>query len=300
MQEILSLLQRIREVTRNKESLEQLSISCEEINHFILTFRQQLEQLLYGEPKDSARNIHIFQRVLRSVRHLPLHEQLIALQRLFWDPFLIGGDSPYSNIETPVGIVFDVPINGKQINLPIAIEEPSNLASIQSSANLLNRANESIRITMPNEYGTAGQIIFSGHEIHEGEIDTEAIHNYLMALENSSYKKLVEGHGGKILKAEAKHYTHEESKFTSILIYINCGEAMGASKVTEYGEQLRDFFTSKYEIDPKNYLTAIVSNKSHEYCIAEASFQIPIELLKAKDIDGTELNGEEVAKKIVE
>ncbi|WP_164214308.1 hydroxymethylglutaryl-CoA reductase, degradative [Virgibacillus sp. YIM 98842] len=192
-----------------------------------------------------------------------------------------------STYPLPLGLGLNFLINGKEYAVPMAVEEPSIVASASHIAKIVRDAGGFK--TEATERVMIGQIQVVGCEDFQKAKETllrekEA----LLKAANAAYPSIVARGGGaedlevRILNEEAN------SAYSQMLIlhlYINTCDAMGANIINTMLESLAPMVEELTE--GKVYLR-ILSNYADK-CLARAKCVIPPELLKTGDFTGEEV-----------
>ena len=184
-----------------------------------------------------------------------------------------------SDFRVPMGMLKAIIIDAHQVNVPMAIEEPSVIAAANNGAKLLNSGG-GVVVDMPERTAMIGQIMFNG-----GNFDTldqfvrthqKELFDIAKQTKPSIYKR-----GGGLVAIKTRKISEDE---TSIDFKIDTKDAMGANIVNTILEAEVSLFA---EFD-KQILGAILTN------YATAQF-----VTVSGNVNFAALGGREVAEKIV-
>jgi hydroxymethylglutaryl-CoA reductase len=192
-----------------------------------------------------------------------------------------------STFPLPLGLGLNFVINGKEYVVPMAVEEPSIVASASHIAKIVRDAGGFQ--TEATERLMIGQIQVVGCD--DFQKAKEALLNEKEALleaANAAYPSIVARGGGaedlevRILNEET---TSAYGQMLILHLYINTCDAMGANIINTMLESLAP--TVEEITEGKVYLR-ILSNYADK-CLARAKCVIPPELLKTGDYTGEEV-----------
>lgn len=193
-------------------------------------------------------------------------------------------ENQISEIELPLGLVLDLPVNGKKYNVPLATEEPSVVAACNNGAKMVTTG--SGFTSHMNQKELRGQIVF--YEVEDPKCLKaliEAKKNEIFLITEKAYPSIVKRGGG--LKKIAVREFPEVTSFLSLDLIVDTKDAMGANIMNTILEVVAGQFS--FWTDEK-ILFSILSNYNQE-ALVTVSCEVPFESL-AKE------NGEEVAQKI--
>ncbi|GAB3796002.1 hydroxymethylglutaryl-CoA reductase, degradative [Virgibacillus kimchii] len=187
----------------------------------------------------------------------------------------------------PLGLGLNFLINGKEYAVPMAVEEPSIVASASHIAKIVRDAGGFK--TEATERMMIGQIQVVGCDDFQ-KAKENLLHKKEALLEaaNAAYPSIVARGGGakdlevRILNEEA---TSVYSQMLILHLYINTCDAMGANIINTMLESLAP--TVEELTEGKVYLR-ILSNYADK-CLARAKCVIPPELLETGDFSGEEV-----------
>lgn len=184
-----------------------------------------------------------------------------------------------SDFRVPMGMLKAIIIDAHQVNVPMAVEEPSVIAAANNGAKLLNSGG-GVVVDMPERTAMIGQIMFNG-----GDFDTldqfvrthqKELFEIAKQTKPSIYKR-----GGGLVAIKTRKISEDE---TSIDFKIDTKDAMGANIVNTILEAEVSLFA---EFD-KQILGAILTN----YATAQL-------VTVSGNVTFAALGGREVAEKIV-
>lgn len=156
-----------------------------------------------------------------------------------------------SDFRVPMGLLKDIVIDGRHVNVPMAIEEPSVIAAANNGAKMLNSGG-GIAVKMPEHTVMIGQILF-----HDVDFDTlnqfvnihqEALFKIAKHAKPSIYKR-----GGGLVAINVRPVANDD---ISVDFKIDTKDAMGANIVNTILEAEVTLFT---EFDT-HFLGAILTN----------------------------------------
>ncbi|MEC5425815.1 hydroxymethylglutaryl-CoA reductase, degradative [Virgibacillus sp. C22-A2] len=187
----------------------------------------------------------------------------------------------------PLGLGLNFLINGKEYVIPMAIEEPSVVASASYIAKIVRKAGGFT--TEATERVMIGQIQVVGcPDIHAAKDTLLKEKQLLIEDANAAYPSLV-ARGGGAEDLEVRILNEEtDSKYGQMLVlhlYVNTCDAMGANIINTMVESLAP--TVEELTKGKVYLR-ILSNYADK-CLARARCVIPPELLITGEYSGEEV-----------
>ncbi|MGY3743087.1 hydroxymethylglutaryl-CoA reductase, degradative [Leuconostoc inhae] len=156
-----------------------------------------------------------------------------------------------SDFRVPMGLLKDIVIDGRHVNVPMAIEEPSVIAAANNGAKMLNSGG-GIAVKMPERTVMIGQILF-----HNVDFDTlnqfvnihqETLFKIAKHAKPSIYKR-----GGGLVAINVRPVANDD---ISVDFKIDTKDAMGANIVNTILEAEVTLFT---EFDT-HFLGAILTN----------------------------------------
>ena len=186
----------------------------------------------------------------------------------------------------PLGVGLNFNINDKDYVIPMAVEEPSIIASASYIAKIVRDAGGFT--TEATDRIMIGQIQVVG--CPDFEKAKEAIYKekkMLIQAANDAYPSLV-ARGGGAEDLEVRILNEDHSKYTQMLVvhlYVNTCDAMGANIINTMAESLAPVV--EYLTDGKVYLR-ILSNYA-DRSLAKATCVIPPELLESEGFTGEEV-----------
>ena len=186
----------------------------------------------------------------------------------------------------PLGLGLNFLIDDKDYIIPMAVEEPSIVASASYIAKIVREAGGFK--TEATERIMIGQIQVVG--CPDFKKAKEAILNekeMLIQAANDAYPSLV-ARGGGAEDLDVRILNEDESKFSQMLVvhlYVNTCDAMGANIINTMAESLAPVV--EHLTDGKVYLR-ILSNYA-DRCLAKATCVIPPHLLESDGFTGEEV-----------
>ena len=189
---------------------------------------------------------------------------------------------------TPIGVATNFLVDGKDVIIPMANEEPSVIAGASLAAKLCRSTGGFT--TSCGENICTGQIIMV---IPEGE--TEALEKIklfdeeIIKVANSTMPAMIKRSGG-VIGSEYRIVESNSGKFLVIELHIKVVDAMGANCVNHACEVAKIFISEKMGYEP---LMGILTNLANKR-IVHAQAKWPSKLLKT-DV----FSGERVAERII-
>src|SRR5690625_4127575 len=186
----------------------------------------------------------------------------------------------------PLGVGLNFNINDKDYVVPMAVEEPSIIASASYIAKIVRDAGGFV--TEATERIMIGQIQVVG--CPDFEKAKEAIYHekdMLIQAANDAYPSLV-ARGGGAEDLEVRILNEDDSKYSQMLVvhlFVNTCDAMGANIINTMAESLAPVI--EHLTDGKVYLR-ILSNYA-DRCLAKATCVIPPHLLESDGFTGEEV-----------
>jgi len=186
----------------------------------------------------------------------------------------------------PLAVGLNFKVNDKDYIIPMAVEEPSIVASASYIAKIV-RETGGFK-TESTERIMIGQIQVVGCE--DFEAAKNAVYNekeMLMEAANNAYPSLVKRGGGAI-DLDVRMINEGTSKYSQMLIvhlYVNTCDAMGANIINTMAESLAPVV--EHVTKGKVYLR-ILSNYADQ-CLAKATCTIPPHLLESEGFTGEEV-----------
>ena len=186
----------------------------------------------------------------------------------------------------PLGLGLNFLIDGKDYVVPMAVEEPSIVASASYIAKIVREAGGFK--TEATERIMIGQIQVVGcPDFEQAKKDILAQKDMLIEAANDAYPSLVK-RGGGAEDLEVRIINEDGSKYTKMLIVhllVNTCDAMGANIINTMAESLAPVV--EHITKGKVYLR-ILSNFA-DRCLAKATCVIPPELLESEGFTGEEV-----------
>lgn len=202
-------------------------------------------------------------------------------------------ENQITTYELPLGVALNFFIDQKEYVVPMAIEEPSVIAAASSAAKIINQAG-GFQTTIQNRR-MIGQVALK--DIPDLTYAQETVMKHQLAIlqkANEAHPSIVKRGGGAkeiVIRPIAADQALETPSFLVIHLHIETLEAMGANIIDTMVEAIKPYLE---ELTNGTALMGILSNYATE-CLATASCQIPISLMKKGNY-----SGEEVRDRIVE
>lgn len=186
----------------------------------------------------------------------------------------------------PLGLGLNFLIDGKDYVIPMAVEEPSIIASASYIAKIVREAGGFK--TEATDRIMIGQIQVVGcpdfEKAKQAVLDQKEM---LIKAANDAYPSLV-ARGGGAVDLDVRIINEDGSKYTKMLvvhIYVNTCDAMGANIINTMAESLAPVV--EHLTEGKVYLR-ILSNFADQ-CLAKATCVIPPHLLETDSFTGEEV-----------
>ncbi|MDR3189934.1 MAG: hydroxymethylglutaryl-CoA reductase, degradative [Lactobacillaceae bacterium] len=189
------------------------------------------------------------------------------------------------NFGVPTGLLIELPVNGRLVNVPMTTEEPSVIAAANNGARMM-RAGTGVQ-THSEQRLVRGQVVLT--QVNLAELQSEIQNNEATLLEiaNAAHPSMANRGGG----AKAISLEELDADTAIVNILVDPKAAMGANVVNTMAEAVAKHFRKKgYHV-----LMAILSNLASEALIS-AEVHIPVDALATKN----GLTGADAAQKIVE
>lgn len=180
-------------------------------------------------------------------------------------------------VRLPLGVLPKLIVNGKDYQVPMAVEEPSVVAAANHAAKIFNQNGGAVADSRRN--GIYGQIVL---EVADNFDLTRFTTEFpqLIKLANKKFDSLVK-HGGGVRKIEAS----QKENLVFLRVLVDPAEAMGANKTNAILEFLGNELEKQSDIEQTLY--AILSNYPTQLTSAKVSLSLD------------SVGGLKVAKKIV-
>lgn len=189
---------------------------------------------------------------------------------------------------TPVGVATNFIVDGKEIMIPMALEEPSVIAGASLAAKLCRSTGGFTTASGVNI--CSGQVVLI---VPEGETDAlskvSELRNEIINLANGTMPSMVARNGG-VHDVDYRLIQTRSGLTLSVDIHINVCDAMGANCVNTACEAVLKYLSEKLDWEP---LMAILSNLPLKRII-HAECKWPIKLLAQGGFTGMQ-----VAQRIV-
>lgn len=192
------------------------------------------------------------------------------------------------NFELPLGIASNFIINGKEILIPMAVEEPSVVAAASNMARIARKSG-GFETSYTGSIMIAQMHVLNLEDPEKAREVIEASKQELLEMANSYDQTLHSlGGGAKDIEMRVLHMRNGDPVLAIHLI-VDVLDAMGANAVNTMTERL----TPKIEqLTNGSVLLRILSNLA-AYRLAKATVRIPVEHLETD-----EFSGEEVARRM--
>jgi hydroxymethylglutaryl-CoA reductase len=202
-------------------------------------------------------------------------------------------ENQIATYQLPLGVALNFLIDQKEYVVPMAIEEPSVIAAASSAAKMINQAG-GFQTTIQNRT-MIGQVALK--DIPDLPYAQEIVIKHQLEIlqkANEAHPSIVKRGGGAkeiVVRQIAADPELETPSFLVIHLHIETLEAMGANIIDTMVEAIKPYLE---KLTNGTALMGILSNYATE-CLATASCQIPVSILKKGNY-----SGEEVRDRIVE
>lgn len=167
-------------------------------------------------------------------------------------------------VRLPLGVLPKLIVNGKDYQVPMAVEEPSVVAAANHAAKIFNQNGGAVADSKRN--GIYGQIVLEVTDNFDlTKFTTEF--SQLIRLANKKFVSLVK-HGGGVRKIEAS----QKENLVFLRVLVDPAEAMGANKTNSILEFLGNELEKQPDIEQTLY--AILSNYPTQLTSAKVSLSI--------------------------
>lgn len=223
------------------------------------------------------------QEIIKNMFNLT-DEEIATIQTSDHSLTLVKADTMIENCvamhSTPIGVATNFIVDGKEILVPMANEEPSVIAGASLAAKLA-RGGGGFK-TNSGRNICKGQVIVIPPSTEEDPISkVMEIKDQIISISNSTMPSMVERTGG-TQDATARIVNTATNRILVVELHIDVGDAMGANCVNHACEVVEQYISEHLHYIP---LMGILTNLASERIIhAEAHW--PIKSLSTKDFDG--------------
>lgn len=197
------------------------------------------------------------------------------------------------NYSLPLGTALNFVIDGKDVVIPMAIEEPSVIAAASFAAKI--SAKNGGFETKIDKREMIGQVALKNvNHIEKAKANLLKHKNDIIECANAAHPSIVKRGGGarnidiRHIEADSAEQTPE---FLVVHVHVDTQEAMGANMINTMMESIAPYLE---ELSEGTALMRILSNYATE-CLATARCKIP-----ANDLKTLNISGEEIRDRIVE
>ena len=188
----------------------------------------------------------------------------------------------------PLGVGINFKINGKDVLVPMVVEEPSVVAAVSNMAKLARGAGGFLAESDPSLM--IGQIQLMPTEDPEALAEKLRQGLPLLMEKAKGVHPRLEGRGGGVHSMEVRSVQYDEpgeqpETFVVLHLLLDCVDAMGANMVNTLAEHLAPYVR---QITGATVGLRILSNLADRR-LARAKVRIPPELLTQEDISGQEV-----------
>ena len=189
---------------------------------------------------------------------------------------------------TPIGVATNFIVDGKEILIPMANEEPSVIAGASNSAKLARGGGGFVTSSGSNI--CKGQVVLLPPSTDEDPVaKIEAAKDKIIEESNKTMPSMVLRTGG-TKDVTARTVTTNSTRMLLVELHVDVGDAMGANCVNHACEVVQQYISDKFQYVP---LMGILTNLANERLVY-AKAKWPIKGLAASGYDGLA-----VAKRIV-
>jgi hydroxymethylglutaryl-CoA reductase len=176
----------------------------------------------------------------------------------------------------PLGVGLNFRINGNDVLVPMAVEEPSVIAAASNAAKMVREGGGFV--AEADDPVMTAQIEVVGVEDPEGaEVRIQAAHDELLALAHATLPRLAD-RGGGAREVEVRTHPHR----VIVHVHIDCRNAMGANMVNTVAEALAERVA---ELAGGQSGLRILTNLCDRRCV-RVTARVPAHALAAGPLDG--------------
>lgn len=188
----------------------------------------------------------------------------------------------------PVGVATNFIIDGKEVVVPMATEEPSVIAGASLAAKLARPSGGFTTASGSNV--CSGQIVFIEPVNAEDNLGKlRALSTRIIEIANETMPTMVARTGGSD-KVDVRQVETESGKMLIVELHVKVGDSMGANAVTQACEAIKTFVNKELGFEP---LMGILTNLAQKRIVyAQAKWRI-------KDLSFKEYDGYDVANRII-
>jgi degradative hydroxymethylglutaryl-CoA reductase len=189
---------------------------------------------------------------------------------------------------TPVGVATNFIIDGREVVIPMATEEPSVIAGASLAAKLARPSGGFTTAAGSNT--CSGQVVFLAPLHVEGIVArVKAMLRQILQVANETMPSMVARTGG-AHHADVREVATESGNMIIIEIDVHVGDSMGANAVIQACEAVKAFVSREVGLEP---LLGILTNLSQKRIVyATARWRIA-------DLNAREYDGFDVANRII-
>lgn len=189
---------------------------------------------------------------------------------------------------TPVGVATNFIIDGKEILVPMATEEPSVIAGCSFAAKLARPSGGFTTACGSNV--CSGQVVFLAPPSPGDHVSAlKALAPRILEVANATMPAMVERTGGAD-KVEVSQVETDSGAMLILLLHVRVGDAMGANAVTQACEAVKTFVAAELGFEP---LMGILTNLAQKRLVhAKARWRVA-------DLATKQYDGYEVANRII-
>jgi len=188
----------------------------------------------------------------------------------------------------PIGVATNFLVDGKDVLVPMANEEPSVVAGASFAAKLCRPAGGFIT-SLGNNICTGQVVLIPGSSDSDPVSQVLGIKSEILMLADSTMPSMV-SRGGGAVDLDVRLVETDSCPTLVIDLHVNVVDAMGANAVTTACELIQTFVSSQFGYEP---LMGIVTNLSKKRVVhAIAKWHI-------KDLKTPEYDGMKVAERII-
>lgn len=190
----------------------------------------------------------------------------------------------------PLGVALNFIVNGQEVVVPMAVEEPSVVAACSYAARFVRKTGGFKAVS--GERLQTGQMIFYGlADFEQAKALLEENKNEIISLAHQIHPSIVKRGGGtKEVAIEIIRNEEGMPQYLTVYLHIDVQEAMGANIVNTILEGLQPTLTQWLKAEP---LISILSNYNDQ-TLTTATCDIPV-----SDLATPTLSGASVAEKII-
>ncbi|KRK88099.1 hydroxymethylglutaryl-CoA reductase [Lentilactobacillus sunkii DSM 19904] len=186
-------------------------------------------------------------------------------------------ENSLTDYRLPEGIVTGLVVNGHQHLVPMVTEEPSVIAAASNGAKLLS-AGTGITSVVSQKL-ISGQVIIKNAKFEVVSDFVSSNRHKILELADHSHPTILK-YGGGAKKVLVRKLS---AQFTSVDLFVDTGEAMGANIINTMLEAIANWISEQLAVETT---MAILSNFADE-AVVQVSGKVPVDKLASKSVAGS-------------